>query len=191
MERRVHPGAPPHPNRVIWREAGFPGLGGASFPGRCRHVRFSGAGRCETVRPLMGPPTASAERLRALVPRSRLITSLYESKSVPLVLLVAPAGFGKTTLLRQWDDADPRPFTWVEIGELERAVADLRPDGPRVVVLDDVHRLRGREPLDAVEAALEALPPGSQLALASREEPALRIGHLRAHRVTLLRPSSR
>jgi LuxR family transcriptional regulator, maltose regulon positive regulatory protein len=29
------------------------------------------------------------------------------------VLLLSPPGYGKTTLLRQWDAADPRPFFWV------------------------------------------------------------------------------
>jgi LuxR family maltose regulon positive regulatory protein len=31
----------------------------------------------------------------------------------PVVTVVAPAGYGKTTLLARWAEADPRPFAWV------------------------------------------------------------------------------
>ena len=36
-----------------------------------------------------------------------------------LVTLAAPAGYGKSTLLRQWADADPRPFAWLRLAEEE------------------------------------------------------------------------
>jgi LuxR family transcriptional regulator, maltose regulon positive regulatory protein len=35
--------------------------------------------------------------------------------SAPFATVVAPAGYGKTTLLAQWADADPRPFAWVAL----------------------------------------------------------------------------
>jgi len=35
--------------------------------------------------------------------------------SVPFVCVVAPAGYGKTTLLARWAEADPRPFAWVAL----------------------------------------------------------------------------
>jgi len=41
-------------------------------------------------------------RLRALVPRPRLLTRLEEGLAARLILVSAPAGFGKTTLLAQW-----------------------------------------------------------------------------------------
>src|SRR5687767_13173229 len=34
---------------------------------------------------------------------------------VPLVTVVAPAGYGKTTLMAGWAEADPRPFAWVAL----------------------------------------------------------------------------
>jgi LuxR family transcriptional regulator, maltose regulon positive regulatory protein len=35
--------------------------------------------------------------------------------TVPIATVVAPAGYGKTTLLAQWAEADPRPFAWVAV----------------------------------------------------------------------------
>lgn len=37
------------------------------------------------------------------------------ASSAPVVALSGPAGYGKSTVLRQWDAADPRPFAWVRI----------------------------------------------------------------------------
>ena len=34
---------------------------------------------------------------------------------VPVVLVVAPPGFGKTVLLNQWETLDSRPFAWVSL----------------------------------------------------------------------------
>jgi LuxR family maltose regulon positive regulatory protein len=44
---------------------------------------------------------------------------------VPLVLAVAAAGFGKTTLLSQWADLDARPFAWVTLAEADNDPAHL------------------------------------------------------------------
>jgi len=47
--------------------------------------------------------------------------------SVPFVTVVAPAGYGKTTLLARWAEADPRPFAWVALdGRDDDAVVFLR-----------------------------------------------------------------
>ena len=49
-------------------------------------------------------------------------------------------------------------------------------------MFDDVHVLKNRESLAALTAIIDQLPSGSQVALASRTEPALRLGRRRAHR---------
>ena len=49
-------------------------------------------------------------------------------------------------------------------------------------MLDDLHVLHGAEALPFVQAIADGMPPGSQLALASRHEPELAVGSLRAHR---------
>ncbi len=36
-----------------------------------------------------------------------------------MILVTAPPGFGKTTLLAQWDADDPRPFVWVTVDDTD------------------------------------------------------------------------
>ena len=48
------------------------------------------------------------------VAKADLIDRLCAS-TVPFVSVVAPAGYGKTTLLGNWSDADPRRFAWVAL----------------------------------------------------------------------------
>jgi LuxR family maltose regulon positive regulatory protein len=49
-----------------------------------------------------------------MVRRARL-TSLLVAERPALTLLVAPPGFGKTSLLADWADVDERPFAWLTI----------------------------------------------------------------------------
>jgi LuxR family maltose regulon positive regulatory protein len=105
---------------------------------------------------------------------------------------VAPPGYGKTTLLAQWSDRDPRRFGWLTIEEHDNhpsallrdiaAVIDrLEPLGrPVVLVLDDLHLLRDREGLATIGRLTDDLPAGSQLAVAGRAEPPLPLARLRA-----------
>src|SRR5512132_3175255 len=49
------------------------------------------------------------------------------ASTVPFATVVAPAGYGKTTLLAKWVEADPRPFAWVAVdGGDDDAVVFLR-----------------------------------------------------------------
>ncbi len=49
------------------------------------------------------------------VRRVRLVERLVRSADRALVVMAAPAGYGKTTLLRQWAAEDDRPFAWVRV----------------------------------------------------------------------------
>lgn len=49
------------------------------------------------------------------VERTRIIESLEDSIGVRLVSIRAPAGYGKTTLLSQWAEVDPRPTAWLTL----------------------------------------------------------------------------
>jgi LuxR family maltose regulon positive regulatory protein len=161
-----------------------------------------------------------------IVPRARLTRRLVGSSEVPLALLVAPAGYGKTTLLSQWDEQDKRTFAWVTLDradndplELVASIASVlasiepvdrdllaaltapRPSctsvrahllryletrsRPFVLVLDDVHVLHEESSIELLNAIVDHLPWGSQLAVASRDEPAMRVGRLRANRNVL------
>ncbi len=54
-----------------------------------------------------------------LVARPRLLAQLRRARASPLVLLTAPLGYGKTTLLAQWNEADDRPFVWVTVDDAD------------------------------------------------------------------------
>jgi LuxR family maltose regulon positive regulatory protein len=49
------------------------------------------------------------------VGRGRLVNRLRAADPSPVALIVAPAGYGKTTLLAQWAEKDARPVAWVTI----------------------------------------------------------------------------
>src|SRR5258708_4163664 len=51
------------------------------------------------------------------LPRKHLLTLLDESRSVPLTLLSAPAGFGKTTLLSAWASQSTSQVAWLSLDE--------------------------------------------------------------------------
>jgi LuxR family maltose regulon positive regulatory protein len=58
------------------------------------------------------PPTREG-----VVPRDRLLRRLRASDGHPLVAVVAPPGYGKTTLLAQWAETDGRPVVWLTLDE--------------------------------------------------------------------------
>jgi LuxR family maltose regulon positive regulatory protein len=54
-------------------------------------------------------------RRPGLVARYSLVDRLRASSADPIVYVAAPAGYGKTTLMAHWADADERPFAWVSL----------------------------------------------------------------------------
>jgi len=59
-------------------------------------------------------PTARGE----LLERTRLLEQLV-GKEHPIVLIEAPAGYGKSTLLQQWAAREPRPVAFVRLDQAE------------------------------------------------------------------------
>ncbi len=97
-------------------------------------------------RPLMRPGT---------VPRSSLIEQLRRDDSRPIVSVVAPAGYGKTTLLSQWAERNGQAFAWVSVDEAD--------NDPKVLLsyvaeaLDAVEPIGGRV-FDALASPGSSVP---------------------------------
>jgi LuxR family transcriptional regulator, maltose regulon positive regulatory protein len=143
---------------------------------RCRHPHLE---------------TRPTHPVRAVPPgwvaRRQLVQALIEAQHVPLTLIVAPPGYGKSTLLREWAEHDDREFVWLTPAQSNRlapAVRRIRQRRPRfVLVVDDAHLVEPGALRARVDAALAELPEGATVALASRAELDLPIGRLRAHRL--------
>lgn len=52
-----------------------------------------------------------------LVPRGEIIDRLLDAGNVPVVLMTAPPGYGKTVAAQQWSREDPRQFAWLSLDE--------------------------------------------------------------------------
>jgi LuxR family maltose regulon positive regulatory protein len=154
-----------------------------------------------------------------IVTRTALIDRLMTAHAVPIIAVVAPAGYGKTTLLAQWaqrwhprvawvscddgdndpavlltslaaalarvDPVDPAVFRMLASGggvtvvpRFVAAMAATRP--PVALALDQADAITKPECLDALAEFALRLPPGWQLAIASRHPLPLPVGRLRA-----------
>jgi LuxR family maltose regulon positive regulatory protein len=107
------------------------------------------------------------------------------------VLIVGPAGYGKTTLAAEWALRDERPFTWVALGDdgaseaAVRAVDDARLGPvPQVIVVDDAQRADPDVTRHLLDAA-RRFPRGTALAVLTRSAPGEPNGRLRAHGLVL------
>jgi LuxR family maltose regulon positive regulatory protein len=106
------------------------------------------------------------------VPRERLVTRLTDAGEVPLVLVVAPAGYGKTTALAEWAEHDGRPFAWITLdaadNDLERLLRSI------ALALDEIEPV-GRDVFAALSAAeprvAELVLPRLADSLARRRRP--------------------
>src|SRR5215831_12288548 len=82
-------------------------------------------------RPLLRPGT---------IRRSPLIERLRRDAACPVVSVVAPPGYGKTTLLSQWAEANGQAFAWVSVEE--------RDNDPKVLLTYVAEALDAVEPVD-------------------------------------------
>ncbi len=88
------------------------------------------------------------------VRRLALIDRLRKSGSFPVMSVVAPAGYGKTTLLSQWAEHNGQAFAWVSLDE--------RDNDPKVLLTYVAEALDAVEPID--ERVFDALAsPGSSV----------------------------
>jgi LuxR family transcriptional regulator, maltose regulon positive regulatory protein len=88
------------------------------------------------------------------VRRLTLIDRLRKGGSYPVMSVVAPAGYGKTTLLAQWAELNGQAFAWVSLDE--------RDNDPKVLLTYIAAALDAVEPID--ERVFDALAsPGSSV----------------------------
>ncbi|HKR98833.1 MAG TPA: LuxR C-terminal-related transcriptional regulator [Candidatus Dormibacteraeota bacterium] len=124
-------------------------------------------------------------RRPGIVDRPELVEGLLSTMAyTPVVLVSAPAGYGKTTLLALWQERDERPFAWVTLDPSDNdpvslvacVIAALDP----VVEIDEA----ARDALGARQAPLDevVLPAIADACAASREPFVLVLDDL--HRVT-------
>jgi LuxR family maltose regulon positive regulatory protein len=121
------------------------------------------------------------------VVRTALLNRLCAVADGTIVTLVAPAGFGKTTLLAQWAERDRRPVLWIDLepedddAEILESRLDAVADEPgQLVLVDDVHVLRSPGALAAFDRLLTQTAHGISVGFAARRTPALPLARLRA-----------
>ena len=73
------------------------------------------------------------------VRRSPLIERLAAGDRCPIVSVVAPAGYGKTTLLAQWAERTGRAVAWISVDE--------RDNDPKVLLTYVAEALNAVEPI--------------------------------------------
>jgi LuxR family transcriptional regulator, maltose regulon positive regulatory protein len=72
--------------------------------------------------PLLATKTQVPRQESELVARPRLVEQLNRSAVAPLVIVVAPAGYGKTTLISTWAQQHERPVGWVSLDAQDNAI---------------------------------------------------------------------
>jgi ATP/maltotriose-dependent transcriptional regulator MalT len=139
------------------------------------------AHRIEGARSYASPSPRPPE---LFIPRARLEVFLDGVPTTPVNLVVAPAGSGKTAAAAAWsqrlsDSSRPVPVAWtrgdqtaVIAAQVEAMRCPEQPDGPVVVVIDDVHLL-AEESRALLASILTADPDSVRLLLIGRQEPDL------------------
>jgi LuxR family maltose regulon positive regulatory protein len=111
--------------------------------------------QASTVRGVLDVDPHPSKIRAGSVVRTALVNRLRAARA-PLVLVRAPAGYGKTTLLAQWAARDARPFGWLEL--------DDEDNDPAVLVRRIGLALRRLTP-EVIPAAGERRPQGASTAI--------------------------
>jgi len=107
-----------------------------------------------------------------LVRRQRLTSRLAASVDLPLVVVSAPVGYGKTTLLVDWLQHDDRAVAWVSLDRVDDDVATLMTS-----IIAGVKRVRELDPSlseDLVSpdvSVLGRIVPGLAASIGAVDEP--------------------
>jgi len=161
-----------------------------------RHVTMPAAAPSLRHQPSTKRPAATRRARKGLVRRAALVRRLAKERDASLAVIVAPPGYGKSSLLHEWAEHDEREFVWLTPASLDSAeveattrsiiaAAEVSGDRGVVVVLDDAHLASPDAVRGVVGPLLEELPAGSRVVVASRTEPPLPLGRLRARRALI------
>jgi LuxR family maltose regulon positive regulatory protein len=128
------------------------------------------------------PPTA-----RHAVIRTALVTRLCRAVDASVATIVAPAGYGKTTLLAQWAERDGREVLGVAFepedddpDAVELLLAPIAEEPGLLALVDDVHVLRSPDAIDALARLLDQAAEGTTVALTGRSLPPVPLARVRA-----------
>ncbi|HTA13270.1 MAG TPA: AAA family ATPase [Solirubrobacteraceae bacterium] len=112
-----------------------------------------------------------------LVRRPRLLAKLAGGREAPLVVISAPAGYGKTSLLAEWAAQDERPSVWLAleewhddpirlVREIVSGLEEIEPSGEQAPLVSGLART-----LAAPPSELASVLPPLAAALESRKRP--------------------
>ncbi|WP_221090104.1 hypothetical protein [Deinococcus aquaedulcis] len=111
-------------------------------------------------------------------PRTGLLLQLSDTVDVPLIVLAAPAGYGKTTLLAQYARATPRRVAWCRAGAQDGPATLSARLAAGLPELSALHSPDPRTPPSALAeglaAGLDALNDGVDLIVDNVEDDAQR-----------------
>jgi LuxR family transcriptional regulator, maltose regulon positive regulatory protein len=91
------------------------GMSESSVHERMGRARHASGPAFDLLTSKLRPPLVRPGTVR----RSPLIGRLAQDDARPIVSVVAPAGYGKTTLLSQWAQANGQSFAWVSVDEAD------------------------------------------------------------------------
>ena len=174
--------------------------------------------------PLLQSKIQAPRRPPVTVRRQRLLERLEAAPEVKLTLISAPAGYGKSTLLRNWEQRQKQPVAWLtldpednntsrfarylhatwisqvttgteenaqqEVGGSPPPLDQLLPrllnrleetSEPVTFLFDDVHHLESPAVLGGISFLVDNIPTHARVIIASRADPAIGLGRLRAH----------
>ena len=121
---------------------------------------------------LVAAKTSVPRPRSGIVRRQRLTSRLVASADLPLVVVSAPVGYGKTTLLVDWLEHDDRAVAWVSLDRADDDVATLMTS-----IIVGVKRVRELDPSlshDLVSpdvSVLGRVVPGLAASIGAVDEP--------------------
>ena len=122
----------------------------ATGPERGRRITSARVEHLPPAWPLLQVKLESPGERAGAVDRERVVSTLLAPPGSTIVSLVAPPGYGKTTVLSQWAARERRPVAWLTLDELDNELVILVRDpvaalgriGPEDLFIGDLTQRR-------------------------------------------------